>query len=176
MIHGQCIFNSLDGTDFRCTEKEGFPQNKRWYSHKFKGPGLRYEIALCIKTGDIVWAYGGVRCGEYNDLELARLCYTHMVDPHEKTIADSGYMDATFFVNAPPRNLYNPDIYHHYVMKKIMARHESVNGRLKHYAVLREVFRRPIEEHPKIFKACLNLVQLAIENGEPLAKLNIGGY
>ncbi len=59
MTPGQYIFNSLDGTDFKCTEKEDFPENRRWYSHKFNGPGLRYEIALSIKTGDIVWAYGG---------------------------------------------------------------------------------------------------------------------
>ena len=176
MTPGQYIFNSLDGTDFQCTEKEDFPVNKRWYSHKFNGPGLRYEIALSIKKGDIVWAYGGVRCGEYNDLSLARLRYIHKVDDNEKTIADSGYTDGAFFVNAPTRNVYNPSIHWHYALKRIMSRHESVNERLKNYSVLREVYRRPIEEHPKIFMACVNLVQLAIDNGEKLSKLNIGGY
>ena len=61
-------------------------------------------------------------------------------------------------------------------MKKIMARHESVNERIKNYAVMSEVFHRPVTEHCKVFKCCINLVQLAIENGEPLAKLNINRF
>ena len=36
------------------------------------GPALRYEIALEIKTGHIVWAYGGFPPGEYPDLKIAR--------------------------------------------------------------------------------------------------------
>ena len=53
-----------------------------------------------------------------------------------------------------------------------MSRHENVNQRLKAFAVLRNVFRCAIVEHPRIFKACINLVQIAIENGEPLPPLN----
>jgi len=176
MHPNQRIFNSLDGTDFRCNEHESFPKNKCWYSHKFNGPALRYEVALSIKNGDIVWAYGGVRAGEYNDLELARLCYIHKVDANEKTVADSGYKDELFFVNAPSFSKYDATDPSQYALKRIMTCHETVNERLKNYAVLSEIFRRPAHEHPKIFKACVNLVQLAIENGEPLAKLYIYGY
>ena len=44
---------SVDGTDFRIAE-----QGKRFYSHKFKKSGLRYDVAICIKSGDIVWVSG----------------------------------------------------------------------------------------------------------------------
>lgn len=47
---------SVDGTDFRIQQPSVF--SKIWYSHKFKGPGLRYEVAVSILTGDIVWLHG----------------------------------------------------------------------------------------------------------------------
>ena len=60
----------------------------KWYSHKFKGPGLRYEVGLCIRTGHIVWAYGGLPCGEWPDLKLARNVFIHRLLPNEKALAD----------------------------------------------------------------------------------------
>jgi len=64
------MFVSIDGTDFRIMEQKEF--DRKWYSHKFQGPGLRYEIGLCIRTGFIVWVYGGRPCGQCSDLKLAR--------------------------------------------------------------------------------------------------------
>ena len=39
------VTGSLDGTDFEIFEPEPFVS----FSHKFKGPGLRYEIDLSSK-------------------------------------------------------------------------------------------------------------------------------
>jgi hypothetical protein len=50
-IGNECLV-SVDGTDFQINEPTPF--SKGYYSHKFNGPGLRYEIALNIMTGDIV--------------------------------------------------------------------------------------------------------------------------
>ena len=61
---------SIDGVDFRIMEPSPF--SPKWFSHKFRGPGIRYELAICIRTGDIVWTYGGFPCGEWPDLKLAR--------------------------------------------------------------------------------------------------------
>ena len=44
---------SVDGTYFRIS-KEG----QALYRHKFKKSGLRYEVAIYIMTGDIVWYNG----------------------------------------------------------------------------------------------------------------------
>ena len=46
---------SVDGTDFLAPN-----YGKKWYSHKFKHSGLRYEVALSIKTGWICWISGAV--------------------------------------------------------------------------------------------------------------------
>ena len=46
---------SVDGTDFRLQRQHPC---KCFYSHKFKASGYRYEVAICIKTGDIIWTHG----------------------------------------------------------------------------------------------------------------------
>jgi hypothetical protein len=45
------IFSTItvDGTDFRLNEPTDF--STKWFSHKFKGPGVRYEVAISIKGG-----------------------------------------------------------------------------------------------------------------------------
>jgi len=48
-------------------------------------------LAICIRTGDIVWACGGVSCGEWPDLRLARDAIIFNLKQEEKTIADWGY-------------------------------------------------------------------------------------
>jgi hypothetical protein len=47
---------SVDGTD--CPIMEPWPFEKKWYSQKFIGPALKYEVGVCIKTGYIVWVNG----------------------------------------------------------------------------------------------------------------------
>ena len=93
--------------------------NQRWYSHKFNGPALRYEVAVSIHGGDVVWAYGGVPAGETNDLMLARMAYIHRVDHGEKTIADSVYRDHIFFVNSPSLGQYNPEDHNQTILRRI---------------------------------------------------------
>lgn len=66
----------------------------KWFSHKFKGPGIRYEVGLCIKTGKIVWVNGAYPCGFWPDLKIARASYIYQVDANELTLADKGYRDS----------------------------------------------------------------------------------
>lgn len=131
-----------------------------WYSHKFKGPGLRYEIGLNIKTGHIVWAFGGYPCGGYPDLKLARELYVLNVKAGEKTIGDKGYKDTNFFILPNEQNKT--------VHRRIMARHETVNKRLRHFKVLKQTFRHDIKKHPMCFHAVVNVTHLILQNGEPL--------
>ncbi|ETV65662.1 hypothetical protein H257_17657 [Aphanomyces astaci] len=126
-------FVSLDGSDFRIQEQ--IPFDRKWYSHKFHGPGLRYEVGICIRTGNIVWVNGGLPCGEWPDLRFARDSYINMVRRGELTLADKGYNDPNYFIYPCPQ-LQNPRRH-----KDIMARHETVNKRMKQFGVLSGVFR-----------------------------------
>ena len=137
---------------------EPTPFSPKWYSHKFHGPGVRYEIGLCIRTGHIVWANGGVPCGQWSDLKLAQDAFVHCLQPGEKAVADGGYRDDRYFQkkNDDERN------------KRVLARHETVNRRIKQFCCMTNTFRHALHLHPTFFHAVLHLTQLMIENGESL--------
>eukprot|EP01038_Epipyxis_sp_PR26KG_P018383 gene18383-25900_t len=74
MVKPACLV-SPDGIHC-CPIQEPSPFSAKWYSHKFHGPGITYEVGLNIRRGAIVWAYGGYPCGEYPDLKLASKAVT----------------------------------------------------------------------------------------------------
>jgi hypothetical protein len=154
------MFVSLDGTD--CAITEPSPFSPKWYSHKLNGPGLRYEVGLSIFTGHIVWIHGPFPAGKYPDIKIAQQRYIFMVEDDEMTLADRGYNDQQYFVN---QNYYPESAPR---QKVVMARHETVNSRLKEFAVLDEAFHHNINYHGRCFIAVANVVQLRIENGSPL--------
>ena len=136
----------------------------KWWSNKFNGPGLRYEVGICIRSGDIVWTNGGLPCGEWPDLR--RNALIGFLQPQEKVVADRGYNDP-FYFDVP--NGDEGD----WQKKRILARHETVNRRIKQFCCLNQRFRHVLHLHPCFFHAVLNLTQLMIENGEPLYSVAI---
>lgn len=121
-----------------------------------------------INDGRIVWVNGGVPCGSWSDLKLARETYITMVNAGETTIADDTYKDAAYFIY--PSGF--PDSIA--LQKRIMARHETINARLKQFSVLTKPFRHRLNLHPICFHAIANITQLMILNGEPLYRVNLG--
>jgi hypothetical protein len=138
-----------------------------WYSHKFHGPALRYELGLCIQTGWIVWKNGPYPAGTWSDLKIAREKVLKKVMLYEKVLADGGYRDSSGFCETPT-GLNNPD----QVMKqKARARHETANRRLKQFTVLGTQYRHERERHIYCFHAIANIVQLDIMIGNKLFDL-----
>ena len=43
----------VDGTDYSINQPAPF--SKRWYSHKFNGPAIKYKVGVSIQMGHIVW-------------------------------------------------------------------------------------------------------------------------
>jgi hypothetical protein len=80
---------TVDGTDVMIWEPKPF--SRMWYSHKFNGAGLRYEIGVCIQTGDIVWVNGPFKCGPWPDLSIFRINLKNLLLPREQVEADNGY-------------------------------------------------------------------------------------
>jgi hypothetical protein len=66
---------------------------------------------------------GGVSCKAWPDLKLVRSTFILGLREGEKTIADRGYNDPSFF------DLQNGE--NNEKKKEIMARHETLNHRLK---------------------------------------------
>ena len=102
---------------------------------------------------EIVWAAGGVPCGEFPDIKLAKEAYLYFARK-EITLADKGYRLAGKFKK--PSNRHE---------KRLLARHETLNGRLKQFDILSNRFRNSLKKHPPVFHA---VVQVSIMNGEKL--------
>ena len=128
---------------------------------KFKGPGLRYEVGVCIQTSEIVWSNGPFPCGSWPDLRIARNEIIFLIDPEEKILADGGYADGGQFFETPT-GINNAD----QRMKQLArARHETINRRLKQWNVLQRVFRHGTEKHCNVFLAVLNITHMQMAVG-----------
>jgi hypothetical protein len=173
---------TVDGTDFRIMEPSPF--EPKWLSEKFNGPGVKYEVAVCIQTGWIVHTNGPYPCGQWHDLTVARddLCYK-LADSDfedEMALADGGYADGYNFFETPTGH-NNAD----QKMKAVArARHETINRRFKMWGVLGQRFRGKPHNHSKFFNAVANLTQFLImvhgnntdENERPLFDINYNDH
>ena len=52
--------------------------------------------------------------------------------------------------------------------KRVQGRHETINSRLKAYAILHLIYRHDIIKHGYVLHAVSVLVQLSAKNGDPL--------
>lgn len=139
---------------------EPTPFSPAWFSFKFRSSGLRYELSLNIRTGFLVWVHGGYPCGAYSDLRLSREAFVLSLNKGERTLADKGYKDSEYFILPNVHNIHQHGV--------IMARHETVNGRLKQFRILQQEFRNAIHKHPMVVHAVANIVQISLMNGHPL--------
>ena len=84
--------NSVDFTD--CNIYEPKPFHTKWFSHKFSGPGLRYDVGISIYTFHIVWVDGPFPCGHNPDLKLFTSFLKYRLSPSEIFVVDGGYPDS----------------------------------------------------------------------------------
>lgn len=153
---------SLDGTDMPVQMKfaPGF------MSHKFKGNGVKYEVAICIQTGEIVWIHGPVRCGE-NDISVSRQAFISFLHEDEKAEADRGYAGEDDHITTPHDDIYR-STGEPYKASAVRARHETVNARFKQFAVLTKTFRHTLLKHSSCFRAVAVITQLKLTHGKSL--------
>lgn len=156
------VYMSVDGTD--CPIREPEPFSTQWYSHKMNGAGLRYEVAVSVNGGDIVWVAGPYPCGAYPDLRIYRDQLKRRLLPTEKVIADNGYRDPTALLQSEAGEF---ESFH----RMVRARHEGVNGRLKRFKILTTPFRHGRDLHAMCFYAVANVTNLTITFEEPLFPL-----
>ena len=165
---GATCLVTVDGTDFEINEPKPF--NRGWYSHKFQGPGVRYEIAVCIQTGLIVWIYGPFPCGLWPDIEIFRQGLIHQLGRRsngrrEMVEADNGYGGEAMHVRiADPEDI---STIQHIAKARARARHEAVNGRIKAFLVMKLKYRHDLHLHGPIFRAVVVIVNVAMKNGYP---------
>lgn len=161
---GMCTI-SVDGVDFIIWEPRPF--NEKYYSKKSNGPGLRYEIAICIATGYVVWVNGPFPAATH-DLTIFRQGLMHEIEIDERVLGDRGYngepdyiVTATRFINEGNMQLLRD--YH-----VVRARHETFNRRMKVWNVLGHRFRNDLSRHGIVFNAVAVIEQIKMEHGHPM--------
>ena len=154
---------TVDGTDFRICEP--FPFSPMWFSHKFKGPGLRYEVAVSIRGGDIVWTNGPYACGAWPDISIFREHLIHQLLPGEMVEADRGYRGEPTKIRTPIDAATRRE-------KKLKSRaracQETANKCFKQFGALKQVYRHQIQNHKLLFESVVVITQLSLQHGEPL--------
>ena len=167
---------SVDCTDCPIEEPSPFEKgwSERWYSPKINGAGLRYEVAVSIIGGDIVWVNGPFPPGWYNDLDIfLNKGLVSFLEQNERVEADGGY------IGADPEHCKTKYGITHSMSgrgkrNEIRARQESANSRMKMFSTVAKKSRHPITKHGSMFRAIACIVQIQIEEGETL--FNINGY
>ena len=129
-VGNDCML-SVDGTDFQVAKS----YEKPFYSYKFKKSGLRYEVALCIKTGDIYWTAGPYLPGNWNDDMIFKNGLVYQLEPGERCESDDGYRgSAPLYAKLP--TLPEEDPVRAAIQQRVRNRQDTVNKRFKNWAIL----------------------------------------
>lgn len=154
---------SVDGTD--CRINSPTPFSRTWYSHKFHAAGVRYEVGVSLRKSEIVWVNGPFRCGSNPDITIFRRALKQRLRRGERIMADKGYRGEPDCIDVPKDD--DPPALTR-LKRRIGARHETVNYRLKTFRCLSEKFRHDLRKHQMFFHAVTVVTQVNITNGDPL--------
>ncbi len=165
-ILNDCLV-SVDSTDFQVPFA-----GRKFHSHKYKfGSAVRYEVAICILTGDLVWVNGPYEPGIWNDIAIFRNSLLSMLEDGERAEGDDGYRGAApKFIKCPASigNVTAMETQQAFVRR----RHETINRRFKQWGILKQVYRGDVTKHGQVFRLVAIITQLAIESGEPLFQVD----
>ena len=165
---------SVDGTDFRIANQRPFW--KGWYSFKFKRAGLRYEIAIAIQSGDIVWIHGPFPAGKFPDIKIFRWGLKAMLLAEgEQAEADDGYKGEAQCIDLPAEGCFAGGQRQRKMKQRVRSRHETANGKFKNFGCLDQQFRHPLRKHKLCVNAVVTITQIGIRYGDaPL--FQVRGY
>ena len=160
-IGNDCLA-SVDGTDFQLAWGAKY---KRFVCHKFKKkPGLRYEVAVCLRTSDIVWINGPHYPGTHNDIAIFQMALIHLLDDGERLEADRGYIgEHPTYIKMPTGIDQNEN--RQWLDQRHRNRHETVNRRFKVFNCMNSKFRHSMEKHGDCFNCVATLTQLSMDHG-----------
>jgi hypothetical protein len=160
---------SIDGTHCLIEEPRKFPDSK-WYSHKFHGPGLTYQIVLSLHESKVLSIIGPYPAGN-SDLTVYRMRdgIKHMIPHGSRLIGDRGYVGEPETISTPNDH----DTLRAAQFKgRARSRHETFNGRLKDFNILDQAYRHTgrqaivlddYEDHKQIFESVCILVQYDLQ-------------
>jgi len=158
---------TVDGTDFKIREPSPF--HKGWKSPKLEGSGIKYEVALSIYSGDIVWIYGPHKASK-NDVAVFNEKLKDMLGEGYMVETDKGYRFVSVDKRRTPQDC---ESFAEWVEKSdCRARQEHVNHRFKVFGILKQEFRKhDLTAHGPIFRAIAGIVQYEISRGRVMMQI-----
>ena len=105
-----------------------------------------------ILMGNLVWIQGPYPAGAWPDIKIFTSCLAHFLEPGERVEADDGYRGHADKIKCPKNDVNPPENLK--MQGRVRARHETINGRLKNWGILSQVFRHDIRRHGDVFRAC----------------------
>ena len=159
---------TIDGTDFRVPQQGLAKEGNPFGSHKYAGKSaLRYELGVSILGGDLVWIQGPYPAGAYTNITIFNKVLRNFLEPDDWVEADKGYAGHADKIVCPTNAGNPPELKE--MQGRVRARHETLNGWLKNWGILSQVFRHHITLHGTAFRACTVVTQITIADcGESL--------
>lgn len=125
-----------------------------FYSGKHKKWGIKYEVVVSWKTGQILWVAGGVR-GSVHDVELARTSgIKNMLLPLEALFGDKGYIGEPGWIFTPYKgrsaDLTLTQRAWNLFLNPVRVIVENALGRICKFKILQEPFRGGHNFHDRV--------------------------
>ena len=140
-----------------------------WWSHKFNGAGLAYEVATAVTTGLIVWISGPFPAGRWPDDVIFKHGLAKRVRTDiEKGVCDAGYKGCHKWLFRPfwrTKAGLAEGLPHNDLHELIRARHEQLNSRFHRFNCVSSIFRHDLGLHQEFFYSSAVVVQLEIIHG-----------
>ena len=150
---------TVDGT--HCLVWEPRPFSTKWGGFKNgKHASVNYEIALKIYKDELVWINGPTRPG--SDLGIFKKKLMGATPLGKKFIGDAGYTGLPDYICT--RNDMDPRVIGRF-KAFALARHETFNGKIKNFNILKHEFRHGLENHRTAFDAVCTIVCYEMKHG-----------
>ena len=129
-------------------------------------PPCATSWGLNILAGNLEWTQGPYPASKYTNITIFNKVLHNFLELGKRVEADEGYRGHPDKIKCLGNDT-NP-AENRGMQGRARARHKMLNGRLKNWGILSQVFRHHITTHGDVFRACAVVTQLTIQDGEPL--------
>ena len=137
---------------------------------RFKGSGLRYEVGLSVKKGDICWIFGPF------NVEKSFIWWFLGWDQSKSWAEEGKWLQMGFWTWGPLQSQSIGDNFskpqNQAMEQGVTAWHKHCNRRMKQWAVLHQEYLHDLNLHESVFCAIAFVTQICIQKGEPLATVS----
>ena len=127
---------------------------------------MRYEVAVCLRTSDIVWISGPHFPGLHNDLQIFQMGLIHILYDGERMEADLGYRGEHPMYIKMPTGADQGKEDRQWLDQRHRNRHKTVNNKFKKLNCMKDKFRHSVEKHGDCFNCGVAVLsQLSMDHG-----------